>query len=448
MNSEQIHSQILYNLRELQKRNRFIVSAHDSLFSLSEAHIVIELCRNPEQSAQDLAKIVGLEKSTIVRSIDSLIENGLLLAKINPSDKRRRKLFLTQKGTQALKQLDENANRNVSIFSKSLDLEQIAQLSNYLKIFSDNLGAAMGELRAGESPLRLEVRRLTRALGLIGANFMSSGLSSTQWQILCEIKFASTTLGPSELSSNLRISRAAMSSALKRLRALGLISTSSHGTDKRALTVKLSDKGIKTLQKIENTAQERFSKALKSLSMPKLQTFSRLLALYCSENQLSGPLQAEITIKRIMGEEARQVARAFLILELVRKNAFTFAPEILIGKDSICYGLYEANTLRILLEFQLENGDWTLENFAASANYEDDSLAYKFISQCLERFFELMPNIAKVRVLPGSKFAKVLNLLNVKRATSAENLFISKSDLQQILSADHSTQATILDSLN
>lgn len=83
-------------------------------FSFSECHLVTELHSMGEATASDMAERLVLEKSTISRLCNGLLERGMLVAERDHNDGRRRLLRLSEKGIasalrvhrKALKQVD------------------------------------------------------------------------------------------------------------------------------------------------------------------------------------------------------------------------------------------------------------------------------------------------------------------------------------------------------
>ena len=67
-------------------------------FSFSECHLVTELQGMGEATASDLAERLVLEKSTISRLCNGLVDRGIITARRDRNDGRKRVLRLTEKG--------------------------------------------------------------------------------------------------------------------------------------------------------------------------------------------------------------------------------------------------------------------------------------------------------------------------------------------------------------
>jgi DNA-binding MarR family transcriptional regulator len=68
--------------------------------SLPQCHVLLEIEENGQATTGQLAKSLNLDKSTLSRTIDGLVNNGLIDRLPNPTDRRYVPLSLTKKGQQ------------------------------------------------------------------------------------------------------------------------------------------------------------------------------------------------------------------------------------------------------------------------------------------------------------------------------------------------------------
>ncbi len=66
--------------------------------TLAQCHVLMEIGKASKISIVDLALILGLDKSTLSRTIDGMVEIGLVERLSNPEDRRYLKLTLTEQG--------------------------------------------------------------------------------------------------------------------------------------------------------------------------------------------------------------------------------------------------------------------------------------------------------------------------------------------------------------
>lgn len=65
---------------------------------LGEVKLIMPICANEGLSQEDLVKTFGLNKSTVANSLRSLEEQGYILRKVNPNNRRKNQIFATEKG--------------------------------------------------------------------------------------------------------------------------------------------------------------------------------------------------------------------------------------------------------------------------------------------------------------------------------------------------------------
>lgn len=66
--------------------------------TLSQCHILLEVESKKEMFIKDLAKVMGLDKSTLSRTVESMVNSGLLKRDIKSSDRRSAAIVLTERG--------------------------------------------------------------------------------------------------------------------------------------------------------------------------------------------------------------------------------------------------------------------------------------------------------------------------------------------------------------
>lgn len=99
-------------------------------FSFSECHLVTELQSMGEATASDLAERLVLEKSTISRLCNRLLDDGILVASPDRNDGRKRLLQLSDKGLASALKIHRHALRQVETalgFLPSSDRQTIAE---------------------------------------------------------------------------------------------------------------------------------------------------------------------------------------------------------------------------------------------------------------------------------------------------------------------------------
>jgi DNA-binding MarR family transcriptional regulator len=120
------------------------------------------------------------------------------------------------------------------------------------------------------------------------AQFERFGLSAGKFTILMQLYTAQRELPPSEFAHRANVTRATITGLLDRLEREGLVERQSHPSDRRMLTVHLTDKG-KTL--IRSILPEHFCRTkglMAGLTSREQKTFVKLLGkLRSSASELS-----------------------------------------------------------------------------------------------------------------------------------------------------------------
>lgn len=87
--------------------------------TLSQCHAIIEVGRSKELTLNELAEILMLDKSTMSRTINNLVDANLVTREIHPNDRRYITIKLTQEGEKTYKNIEDNM---INYFNNVLNL--------------------------------------------------------------------------------------------------------------------------------------------------------------------------------------------------------------------------------------------------------------------------------------------------------------------------------------
>lgn len=99
-------------LRELLRilvRNLGILNKSDANcygVTLAQCHAIVEIGRAQKISLIDLAELLGLEKSTMSRTINNLVNLNIVNREIDPDNRRYISIQLTDKGIEVFKNIE------------------------------------------------------------------------------------------------------------------------------------------------------------------------------------------------------------------------------------------------------------------------------------------------------------------------------------------------------
>lgn len=104
--------------------------------TLAQCHAIVEIGRNPQISLNELAAKLGLDKSTISRTLLTLVQNGIAVRETAPEDRRYATIQLTEKGYSIFKQIEQNMEERFRNIADAIPLEKREQVVESLQILN------------------------------------------------------------------------------------------------------------------------------------------------------------------------------------------------------------------------------------------------------------------------------------------------------------------------
>jgi len=130
-------SNYLHELIRVLVRNLGILEKNDANccgVTISQCHAIVEIGRSGEVSLSELAELLALDKSTMSRTINNLVEDGLVIRELHPEDRRYVKIKLTDKGMKVFKNIEESMDRYYKAIFNSVPEEKREQVLDSLKL--------------------------------------------------------------------------------------------------------------------------------------------------------------------------------------------------------------------------------------------------------------------------------------------------------------------------
>lgn len=84
--------------------------------TLSQCHAIVEIGREREISLNDLAELLNLDKSTMSRTVNNLVDQNFVLRGIYSEDRRYVSIKLTQEGSKVL----ETIEKSMEVYYKNI----------------------------------------------------------------------------------------------------------------------------------------------------------------------------------------------------------------------------------------------------------------------------------------------------------------------------------------
>jgi DNA-binding MarR family transcriptional regulator len=113
-------------------------------FTRPQAGLLRLISREPGQSQQVVARVLGTPPSRLVALVDDLEERGLVERRRNPGDRRNYELHLTAAGHQAMTGLDQAAAEHEQAISAPLTPAERAELNALLAKLAAGHGLVPG----------------------------------------------------------------------------------------------------------------------------------------------------------------------------------------------------------------------------------------------------------------------------------------------------------------
>lgn len=131
------------HLRELIRtlvRNLGILEKSDASccgVTVAQCHAVVEIGRRDTISLVDLSALLGLDKSTMSRTINNLVEAGLACRELDAKNRRYVSIRLTDKGKEVFSNVEETMDDYYQRIFRSIPEEKQAQVLESLQLLSE-----------------------------------------------------------------------------------------------------------------------------------------------------------------------------------------------------------------------------------------------------------------------------------------------------------------------
>lgn len=105
--------------------------------TVAQCHAIVEIGRTDELSLNELAELLGLDKSTMSRTINNLVESGLAIRDLHPEDRRYVTIKLSEKGLKVFKGIESSMEQYYKGIFSSIPEEKRDQVLESLQLIID-----------------------------------------------------------------------------------------------------------------------------------------------------------------------------------------------------------------------------------------------------------------------------------------------------------------------
>ncbi len=131
------------NLRELIRvlvRNLGILEKGDASccgVTIAQCHAIVEIGRAKKIALIDLADLLGLDKSTMSRTVNNLVESGLVIRDLDAENRRYVTIQLTSGGLDVFKSIEESMGQYYRSIFSSIPEDKRVQVLESLQLLTD-----------------------------------------------------------------------------------------------------------------------------------------------------------------------------------------------------------------------------------------------------------------------------------------------------------------------
>ena len=105
--------------------------------TIAQCHAIVEIGRGNQVSLNELADLLGLDKSTMSRTINNLVEEDLVIRETHLEDRRYITIELTDKGKEVYKTIEKSMELYYQSIFKSIPEDKREQILESLKLLTE-----------------------------------------------------------------------------------------------------------------------------------------------------------------------------------------------------------------------------------------------------------------------------------------------------------------------
>ena len=105
--------------------------------SIAQCHAIVEVGRVKELSLNELSKILLLDKSTMSRTINNLVEDNLVIRDVHADDRRYVSIKLTDTGEQVYKSIENSMEEYYKNIFGSIPEDKREQVLESLQLLTE-----------------------------------------------------------------------------------------------------------------------------------------------------------------------------------------------------------------------------------------------------------------------------------------------------------------------
>jgi DNA-binding MarR family transcriptional regulator len=125
--------------------------------TMAQCHAIMEIGEAGELNLKDLSARLGLDNSTLSRTVESLVQDGLAKRTISKEDRRAAVIRLNEKGRAARDRINKTWNRICRDMFRGIPREKHAQLIESLSMVAELLaGCCSGQCSVKKPAVKIK----------------------------------------------------------------------------------------------------------------------------------------------------------------------------------------------------------------------------------------------------------------------------------------------------
>lgn len=138
-------TQLIRDITEITRAGAEYKASRLSAYGLKGCHAsyLAEICANPGISQDKLAQRICINKSNVARQASALEEDGFIIRKPSPADKRVMELYPTEKTLELMPEITEILNKWEDFLLADLTDAEVEQVHSVLQRMRDKASGWM-----------------------------------------------------------------------------------------------------------------------------------------------------------------------------------------------------------------------------------------------------------------------------------------------------------------
>ncbi len=104
--------------------------------TMAQCHVLLEFDHNPELTNVELSSRLGLDASTLSRTVDGLVRSGMIDRAENPQNRRSTRLTLTAEGQRRLDRINRSCDLFYGAFFSRIPSEKHASIMESIELIA------------------------------------------------------------------------------------------------------------------------------------------------------------------------------------------------------------------------------------------------------------------------------------------------------------------------